>query len=117
MDPPEDIAAGVAAILADLERRFPASEHVLLAIFPRGEGPDDPMRRNNDAANALLAGVAKSAGARYLDLTRAFVDQDGRLAKQLMPDLLHPSELGYEVWANAIREPLKRWMAGPPARD
>jgi lysophospholipase L1-like esterase len=27
-----------------------------------------------------------------------------------MPDLLHPNEKGYEIWADAIREPVKRLM-------
>src|SRR6185436_11315007 len=88
MDPPADIAAGVREILAQLGKRFPKSRLCLLAIFPRGETPDDPMRKNNDAANSLLAVVAKESGAEWLDLSRAFLDAKGVLSKDLMPDLL-----------------------------
>ena len=28
-------------------------------------------------------------------------------------DLLHLTERGYEVWANALRDPLKRWCSRP----
>ncbi len=110
MDPPADIAAGVKEILAQLKQRFPKTRLALLAIFPRGETPEDPMRKNNDAANALLAKVAKDAGADWMDISRAFVDAKGVLPKNLMPDLLHPNTRGYEIWANAIRDSLKRWL-------
>ena len=44
-DPPEQIAAGVQAILSELQQRLPDTKVLLLAIFPRGADKDDPMRR------------------------------------------------------------------------
>ena len=93
-----------------MKKRFPETKLALLAIFPRGETPEDPMRVNNASVNALLIPIAKRAGAEWMDLSRAFVDANGVLSKTLMPDLLHPNTRGYEVWANAIRDPLTRWM-------
>jgi beta-glucosidase len=110
MDPPADTAAGVKEILAQLKRRFPKTRLVLLAIFPRGEKADDPMRKNNDAVNALIAPIARGIGADWMDLSRAFVDAKGVLSKDLMPDFLHPNTRGYEIWANAIRDSLKHWF-------
>ncbi|HTF89369.1 MAG TPA: GDSL-type esterase/lipase family protein [Planctomycetota bacterium] len=110
MDPPADIAAGVKEILAQLHRRFPKTRLCLLSIFPRGETSEDPGRKNNDAANALLAGVARQAGVEWLDVSRAFLDAKGVLSKELMPDLLHPNTRGYEIWASTLRDSLKRWM-------
>ena len=110
MDPPADIAAGVKEILSQVKQRYPKAKLVMLSIFPRGEKPDDSMRKNNDAADVLIAAIAKDAGAEWLDLTRAFVDSRGILSKDLMPDLLHPNTRGYEIWANAIRGPLKHLL-------
>lgn len=110
MDPPADIAAGVTEILAQLKSKFPKARLVLLAIFPRGEQPTDPGRVNNAAVNALLIPVARQVGAEWMDISRAFTDANGVLAKSLMPDFLHPNTRGYEIWANAIREPLKNWL-------
>jgi lysophospholipase L1-like esterase len=110
MDPPEDIADGVRAILADLQRRFPKAKLALLAIFPRGETGEDLLRLNNEAANVRLNVLARERGVEWLDLSRVFVYPDGALSKELMPDLLHPSGRGYEAWAAGMREPLQRWM-------
>lgn len=110
MDPPADIAAGIDEILAQLVRRYPEAKLALLAIFPRGETVDDPMRANNQAVNRLLPAIAKAHGAEWLDLSRAFTDSAGVLPKSVMPDLLHPGPYGYAVWANALREPVARWM-------
>jgi beta-glucosidase len=46
----------------------------------------------------------------YLDIGSKFLDADGNLPVDVMPDLLHPNEKGYEIWADAIREPLKRLL-------
>jgi beta-glucosidase len=110
MDPPQEIADGVGAILADLHERFPKAKLALLAIFPREESRDDPMRTNNDAANALLMEMARERNIHWLDVSPAFCDADGTLSQELMPDLLHPNEQGYEAWAGALVGPLRGWM-------
>ena len=35
---------------------------------------------------------------------------DGTLSKDIMPDLLHPNEKGYEIWARAMEPELQRLM-------
>jgi beta-glucosidase len=110
MDPPQDIADGVGAILTDLHERFPKAKLALLAIFPREATLDDPMRQNNAAANALLMALARERNVHWLDVSAAFCDADGTLSQELMPDLLHPNEQGYEAWASAMVGPLRGWM-------
>ena len=41
------------------------------------------------------------------DFGDAFVLEDGRIPKALMPDFLHLSSNGYEMWADAIVPALK----------
>ena len=43
----------------------------------------------------------------YLDIGAKFLDAEGNIPLDVMPDLLHPNEKGYQIWADAIREPLK----------
>ena len=47
----------------------------------------------------------------YKDIKDAFLDKDGNLPKELMPDFLHLSEKGYFVWAEAIESTVKKMLA------
>ena len=51
----------------------------------------------------------------FLDINAKFLDDQGTLPKDLMPDLLHPNEKGYEIWAVAM-EPRSRscWTKNRP---
>jgi len=31
-----------------------------------------------------------------------FLDNEGKLSESIMPDLLHPNEKGYALWAEAL---------------
>ena len=46
----------------------------------------------------------------YLDIGGKFLDADGVLQPDIMPDKLHPTEKGYEIWAQAVAGPLARLM-------
>jgi beta-glucosidase len=38
----------------------------------------------------------------FANLNQAFLQPDGTLSRDIMPDLLHPNEKGYEIWAKAM---------------
>ena len=106
-DPADQTAAGVRAIVAELRQRLPEAKILVLAIFPRGETTDDPLRRLNTDINALLAEMATEDDGdggmiSFLDINASFLADDGTLPKSIMPDLLHPNEAGYQKWAEAI---------------
>jgi beta-glucosidase len=46
----------------------------------------------------------------FLDIGPKFLDADGTLPKEIMPDLLHPNEKGYQIWADAINPTLDKLM-------
>lgn len=106
-DPPEQTGAGVQAILTVLRARLPETKILLLGIFPRGATATDPLRRLNGAINDRLRQFADSQHVFYLDIGHLFLDSEGRLKPDLMPDLLHPSERGYRVWAEGMEHQLK----------
>lgn len=103
-DPAEQTAAGVEAIVAELRERLPDAKILILAIFPRGETKEDGMRILNDQINAKICELADGEHVQFLDINDRFLDDDGNLPKDIMPDLLHPNEKGYEIWADAIEE-------------
>ena len=109
-DKPAEIAAGVKAILGELGTRLPETKCLVLAIFPRAAAPTDPLRKINDATNQILKGFADGKRVFYLDINNKFLEADGTLPKSIMPDLLHPNERGYEIWAEAMEPTIQELM-------
>ena len=110
-DPADETAAGIEAIVDQLGKKLPNTKVLLLAIFPRGASADDKLRQLNDAINERISKLADNQRVFYLDVADKFLEDDGTLPKSIMPDLLHPNEQGYEIWAQAM-EPLLVKMMG-----
>jgi N-acetylglucosamine-6-sulfatase len=101
-DPSAETAAGVLTIVEKLQAKCPDARILLLAIFPRGETKSDPLRVLNDGANALVRERVDGKRVVWLDVGDKYLNADGTMKKDLMPDLLHPNEKGYVVWGEAI---------------
>lgn len=99
---PEQIADGIKAIVAKLREKLPETKVLLLAIFPRGPDASDPRRRTTIGANEIVKSLDDGKHVFYLDLAPKFLSSDGTLDKAIMPDLLHLSPRGYEIWAEGI---------------
>ena len=110
MDTPADTALGIQTILDDLETRLPDTQILLLSIFPRGKTADDPKRRRNDEINALLTALSKKAHIHHRDIGAVFMNDNGVISDEIMPDLLHLSPAGYRLWAEAIEADVARLM-------
>jgi lysophospholipase L1-like esterase len=110
-DPAEETAAGIKAIIAELQKQHPDTKILLLAIFPRGANTDDPLRKLNTAINKVIAGYADDRKVFFLDINSEFLDDDGTLPKSVMPDLLHPHEAGYATWAKAMEPTIAKLMS------
>ncbi len=70
------------------------------------------LRRINEQVNGIISGYADNRHVFFLDINKQFLEADGTLSKDIMPDLLHPNEKGYEIWARAMAPELQRLMAG-----
>jgi lysophospholipase L1-like esterase len=108
---PEQIAAGVGAIVEKLRSGLPTTKVLVLAIFPRGPNPENRLRKVNEATNERIAKLADNQNVFYLDIGKKFLKEDGTLTKDIMPDLLHLSPQGYEIWASSIEPTVARLMA------
>jgi beta-glucosidase len=109
-DEPVAIAHGVEQILIELKRRLPDTKVLMLAIFPRGATADDYARRNNTLANARLRNFSDGERVFFADVNSIFLDKDGNLSEEIMPDLLHPNEYGYQLLANELVPLIRKHM-------
>ena len=102
---PPEVIEGVTAVVKGLRAKLPGSKILLLAIFPRGP-KEDPSREQIKEINTAIAKLDDGKYVKFLDINQKFLEPDGTLSREIMPDLLHPSEKGYQIWAAAIKEPL-----------
>jgi beta-glucosidase len=105
----EEIADGIKAIVAKLRKELPETNILLLSIFPRGEKPNS-QREKNAKASKLASEVADGKSVHYLDIGEKFLQPDGSLSKEIMPDYLHLSPKGYQIWAEAIEPKVAELM-------
>lgn len=108
MQEPKQVADGVEEIVKIIQGKSPRTEIVLLGVFPRGGNSFDSTRLNNVAINQYLQRMSVMPKVHYVDLSAVFLEPDGRLRKEIMPDLLHLSPVGYRLWAEALEPELKK---------
>ncbi len=106
-----EIAEGVGAIVMELQKDYPDARILLLAIFPRGN-PGDPVRDTIADINKKIAKLDDGKKVFYMDIGKGFLDANGVISRDIMSDLLHPTEKGYEIWAKAVIDPITAMMNG-----
>ena len=106
---PSETADGIERILSALRARCPQAKVLLLGIFPRDHKPDGKLRQINNAINERIAKLADGERVHFMDIGGKFLDKDGVLPKEIMPDFLHPKAEGYRIWAEAIEPKLREF--------
>ena len=114
------IADGIKAIVCKLRTRLPETKVLILAIFPRGDAAQrkdkefgasfNPQWAKNAEASRLASLMADGKMIYFLDINAAFLNDHGVLTREVMPDLLHPREKGYQLWAEAIEPTVAKLM-------
>lgn len=105
-----DTAYGILALLKEIHAKLPESKILLMPIFPRGNTPEDEGRRRNDEINKILRGYADDKTVHWLDIGHVFLDENGNMKRDLMPDGLHPNEEGYRVWGKAMEPAIRKFL-------
>lgn len=105
-DSVEQIAEGVTAIVKEIQKRVPSTKILLLAVFPRAEKPEAPVRAKIASINTIIAKLDDGKRVFFLDINAKFLAEDGTLTKEIMPDFLHPNAAGYQIWADAMQPKL-----------
>ena len=106
----EQIAEGVTAIVAELQHQLPHGKVLLLGVFPRSAKAKDAVRAKIKSVNERIAKLDDGKQVRYLDIGDKFLQTDGTLTKEIMPDYLHLSPQGYKIWADSIQPTLSEML-------
>jgi lysophospholipase L1-like esterase len=110
---PEQIAGAIKAIVEELRKQKPHMKVLLLGVFPRaGKRPDkeaalvaaDQLQPKIKQIDDIIAKLDDGKMVFYKDIGKKFLDEEGGLPSANMPDYLHLSPKGYQIWADAIKE-------------
>lgn len=105
---PAEIAAGIGLIVDRVHEKCPDAAIVLMAVFPRGEKPDNAHRTKIREINELIAPLGKRNGVTFIDLTDKLTNPDGTISREVLGDFLHPAEKGYAIWGEALKPHLPK---------
>lgn len=107
----EQIAAGITQCVEDLRSKLPNTKVLLLAVFPRSAKATDPFRARLKNINETIKKLDDGGKTvKFLDIGDKFLDAEGNLPKDIMPDSLHPNAKGYAIWAEAVKPTLDEMM-------
>jgi lysophospholipase L1-like esterase len=118
-DSPDDISAAIKKIIDDFHAKTPATKILLLGIFPRGprtnsiaQAEEAAQRMKTiHAVNEIISKYDDGGKTvKYLYFGDKFLDADGKIPMDIMPDQLHPSPKGYQIWADAMNPTLDAMM-------
>ncbi|MFI4910892.1 MAG: GDSL-type esterase/lipase family protein [Sedimentisphaeraceae bacterium JB056] len=116
----EQIANGVMAVICKIREKLPDTKLLVLSILPRADLRQ--YRDKTDTSNAamnlhwlkvrraseIVSQVSDNEKIFFLDVSEAFLDDQGRVSRDYMPDLIHPSEEGYRRWAQAMEPTINK---------
>lgn len=113
------VVGGVKKVVAEIHTKLPQSKLLLLGIFPRGGDPANPAwigrsRAFTAQVNKELATLDDGKKTRFLDIGGKFMDSQGLINKEIMPDGLHPALPGYQIWADAMQPLLQEMLNEEP---
>jgi len=103
-----DIAAGIRNIISAIHYRSPRTKVILIGILPRQFGLFNSFKQKKISdINFLLSKFHDGFSVFFLDPESFFILPNGRVNKDLLPDLLHPNGNGYEILAELIKQELE----------
>jgi len=104
-----EVIEGITVVVDQLKEKFPTTKILLLGIFPR-DTKEHRRRLQIRDVNKRISELGDNRQVFYLDIGDQFLDADGEIPPELMPDAVHPSLKGYEIFAAAIKGPLEKLL-------
>src|SRR5262249_30668402 len=80
---------------------------------PRGKDAKNELWAKIKQVNTRISKLDDGKVVHYRDIGAKFLDEEGVLTKKVMPDYLHLSKEGYQIWADAIEKDVKALLKRP----
>ena len=109
-DTAEEVYDGVVSVVEKLQEKEPKVQVLLLDIFPRGAKFNQMRGEVLQVNQALQATYNDDEDVTFYPIGHHFLDDDGTISKEIMPDELHLSEKGYKIWADAVAPRIARML-------
>lgn len=107
---PEELAGGIWKICEIVEDKLPETKILIMGILPYGYKPNH--RDNiNKATNSLISNFPeKNPNIHYTDIGDVYLDDEGKVKPDLMPDYLHPNLEGHLLMFEALEDDIAGLM-------
>ena len=103
----EQITEGIKPINEELKKEKPDMKRLNALVRnlgqQRGTIPAAKLNKKVTEINALIANLDDGKTVFYKDIGKEFLDENGGLSGAIMPDYLHLSAKGYDIWGKAIK--------------
>lgn len=103
---PEEVVIRIREIATYLAKQYPESQILLYHIFPAEKHPGE-IRDAIDKTNDLLSHQNYPDNVRLINITQQFLNPDKTLNDAILPDQLHLSQHGYEIWGSSIQDAMR----------
>ena len=108
----DQITEGIKPINEELKKETPDVKRLNALVRnleqQRGTIPAAKLNKKVAEINALIANLDDGKTVFYKDIGKEFLDQNGGLSGKIMPDYLHLSAKGYDIWGKAIKGDLEK---------
>ena len=98
-----EIVEGIRAICMRVRSKVPGAKIILMAVFPREKNLANPLRILINEINKLLEPFANENKITLVDIGPKMLAADGTFLPGMTLDFCHPTDKGYQIWADGIR--------------
>ena len=110
----EQIAEGIKPINEELKKEKPDLKRLNALVQSlgqlKGTIPAAKLNKKIGEINAIIANLDDGKTVFYKDIGKEFLDQNGGLSGEIMPDYLHLSAKGYDIWGKAIKADIEKLL-------
>ncbi|MEQ6120994.1 GDSL-type esterase/lipase family protein [Reichenbachiella sp. MALMAid0571] len=107
---PEELEGGIWKICEILRQKLPDTKIVLLGILPYGYKPNHRDNINKATNERIAKFPERDANIYYRNIGGVYLNEDGKVKKELMPDYLHPNAEGHLLMFDALEKEIAELM-------